>query len=103
MYGMGESILGKLPFGLNPFRPITKWVLDQMGLDQMAINRILEGSISDRKFQTSLFLNPQIFLHIQRELHCNKSPKQQFSRKQHIFGKNRQFFVVENIVIQVIL
>ena len=30
---------------------------------------------------------PQIFLHIQRELHCNSLPIQQFSRKPYIFGK----------------
>ena len=33
------------------------------------------------------FPNPQIFVHIQRELHCNSLPIQQLSRKQHIFGK----------------
>ena len=41
------------------------------------------------------FPNPQIFLHNQRELHCNSLPIQKLSRKQHIFGK-RQFFVVRN-------
>ena len=29
---------------------------------------------------------PRFVLHIQRELHCNKLPMQQFSWKQHIFG-----------------
>ena len=33
------------------------------------------------------FPNPQIFLHIQRERHCNNLPIQQIPRNQHIFGK----------------
>ena len=48
----------------------------------------LKGTISDPEFQTSLFSEPQdLFFHVQREVHCNKLPIQQFSRKQHIFVK----------------
>ena len=47
----------------------------------------LKGTISDRKFQTSLrFPKPQIFM-FRVELHYNKLPVQQFSWKQHSFGK----------------
>ena len=50
----------------------------------------VKGTISDPKFQTSLFSEPPEFLHIQREFHYNKVTLQQFSRnwrKQHTFGK----------------
>ena len=43
---------------------------------------VLKGTIRNHPFQTLLFPNPQIFLHIQREVHCNNL--QQFSWKQHI-------------------
>ena len=36
------------------------------------------GTISDPKFQSSLFPNPQIFLHIQEEIHYNKLHGEQF-------------------------
>ena len=48
----------------------------------------LKGTIRDHKFQTPLFSEPPDFLlNIQRELFCNILPIQQFSLKQHIFGK----------------
>ena len=47
-----------------------------------------KGTISDRNPKLYFFFpNPQIFLHIQRELQCNNLPIQHLSRKQHIFGK----------------
>ena len=42
------------------------------------------------------FPNPQIFLHIQGEIHYNKLQVEQFPRKQHIFGKTDNFFIVGN-------
>ena len=47
----------------------------------------VKGAISDPKFQKFFFFQIlQNFLHIQRELLCNKLPIQQFSWKQHILG-----------------
>ena len=37
---------------------------------------------------------PQIFLHIQRELHCNCLSIQQLSWRQHIFGKRDNFLLL---------
>ena len=55
----------------------------------------LQGTISDPKFQTSLFFtNPQIFLHFQGEIHHYKLPRQQFPRKQHIFGKRDNYLLL---------
>ena len=42
-----------------------------------------------------LFPNPQIFLHIQRELHCNNLPIPQLSQKQHIFEKRENSLFLE--------
>ena len=38
--------------------------------------------------------NPQIFLHIQEEIHYNKIQVEQFPRKQHIFGKADNFLLM---------
>ena len=54
-------------------------------------NLALKGTISDPKFQTSLFSEPQIFLHIQEEIQYNKLHVEQFPRKQRIFGKTDNF------------
>ena len=55
--------------------------------------REIKDTTTDRKFQTLLFSKPPFFLHSQRELHCNKLPKQQFFRIQFfsvawLFGIN---------------
>ena len=56
-----------------------------------------QKTISDRAFQTSLFSKPQDFFGIFRE---NSTVinigLQQLSRKQHIFGKRDDYFVVRN-------
>ena len=55
----------------------------------------IKGTISDPKFQTSLFSEPQIVLHIQEETHYNKLHVEQFPRKQHILGKTDNFLLLE--------
>ena len=52
----------------------------------------LQGTISDCLYETSPFFfpNPPIFLHTQRELHCNNL--QQLAQTQFIFRKARPFF-----------
>ena len=61
------------------------------------INDHIKGTISDRPFQTSFFPNPEIFFFkFKEKLLCNNLPVQQLSRKQHIFWKERELFVVGN-------
>ena len=48
------------------------------------------------KSELHFFPNPQIFLHIKEEIHYNKLHVEQFPRKQHIFGKTDNFFIVGN-------
>ena len=54
-----------------------------------------ESQVSDPKSQLHFFPNPQIFLHIQRELHSVKLPIQQFFWKQHIFRKRDNSLLLE--------
>ena len=58
----------------------------------------VKGTISDPKFQTSLFSEPPDFWHIQEEIHYNKVHVEQFPRKQHIFGKTDNFYCWELII-----
>ena len=51
-------------------------------------------SISDPKFQTSLFSKTTDFFHIQGEIHYNKLPIPQFPQKQYIFGKKDNFWLL---------
>ena len=53
----------------------------------LRIKNVLKGLSVIVNSKLHFFPNPQIFWHIQRELQYNNLPIQQFSRKQHIFGK----------------
>ena len=47
----------------------------------------------------TFFQTPRFFLNIQKELHCNKLPIQQLSRKQHIFGRETIFLGGGELII----
>ena len=89
---LSGKILGRGDFGevqLGEVRINDKWIA--------AAVKTLIGKYNSRFHLKALtvilnsklhfFPNPKIFLYIQIELHCYKLPIQQFSRKQHIFGK----------------
>ena len=73
------------------FTPLTTPTLS--GYHVVAVLKALSVILNSK---LHFFLSPQIFLHIQRELHCNELPMQQFSRKHPIFWKRSQFFLVGN-------
>ena len=55
--------------------------------------RMLKGLSVIVHSKLHFFSKPQIFLHIQRELHCNNLSTQQLSQKQHIFLKRDNYLL----------
>ena len=68
-------------------------ILCKTGLKHVPLLKTLSVILYSKLY---FFPNPHIFLHIQREFHYNKLPVQQFSQKQHIFGKRDNLFSIGN-------